>query len=191
MVNDTLISLHGDAVPTSSVPVAVCGSPIASQWLYYLQYNSSEQDQELHSSRHHSKAGQKAEWDQTDKSRVNRSSQISAAQAEGGRALQKKSRDKSTCFVPEAWQAVSLGWVPGKHSFRSGFQQDGRSGLSCCRSPSRCGRTPRAVNLHSDNVPLHYLRSWCHRYPPSTDTGTEIPAITGLQQVCLGRPRYP
>lgn len=137
------------------------------------------------------KAGQKAEWDQTDKSRVNRSSQISAAQAEGGRALQKKSRDKSTCFVPEAWQAVSLGWVPGKHSFRSGFQQDGRSGLSCCRSPSRCGRTPRAVNLHSDNVPLHYLGSWCHRYPPSTDTGTEIPAITGLQQVCLGRPRYP
>lgn len=137
------------------------------------------------------KTGQKAEWDQTDKSWVNRSSQISAAQAEGGRALQKKSRDNSTCFAPEAWQADSLGWVPGKHSFQSAFQQDGRSGLSCCRSPSRCGCTPCTVNLHSDNAPLHYLGSWCHCYPPSTDMGTEIPAITGLQQVCLGRPRYP
>lgn len=167
----------------------MCGSPIASQWLYYLQYNSSEQHQELHSAWRQNRTEGRMGSDRQKLGELKQSNLCCTG--EGGRALQKKSRDNSTCFAPEAWQAVSLGWVPGKHSFQSAFQQDGRSGLSCCRSPSRCGCTPCTVNLHSDNAPLHYLGSWCHRYPPSTDMGTEIPAITGLQQVCLGRPRYP
>lgn len=70
---------------------------------YYSQYNSgdsSEQDQELQAPNQNWIEGSSCpkEWDQTDKSWVKRSSQISAAQVEGRRGSCRRKARITRCI---------------------------------------------------------------------------------------------